>query len=112
MRRLNREALKKASSYCLSGSEGPPLSDSCTLRVSSKASQLLQSSPPVWKKQVDGTEPAVRADCSWEVPCASTGRELGRISVCSTVPWMRGRKGGTPGIEKGDVATPKADGYL
>ena len=83
------------------------------LGVSSEASQHLLSSPACLE-EAGGWGPA----CSegrlqlGSALCFHTGRELGRISVCSTFPWMRGREGGTPTGWGDDVATPKAEGYL
>lgn len=49
--------LKRASSYCLSGSEGHAFLTPVTSGVSSEASQLLPASPTVWRSGWTGTGP-------------------------------------------------------
>lgn len=92
-----KKDLKRASSYCLSGSEGYttfliPVHSG----VSSKASQLLQSSPPVWKKQVDRDKPAVRLTAAEEVPYASTQEGTRQNLGLQHRPVDAWEKGGTP----------------
>lgn len=63
--------LKTASSCCISGSEGPCLSDSCAIGSVPRGISAPPALPHLPGEAGGQGRPAVRTSCSLELPCAS-----------------------------------------